>query len=88
MTVHICSFDGVGPVPVREKYCEFRERVLKAGRFSAFEATANQRTAKLYDQLERDPEVETDRSQGFPWVAVRKRSQPVDKPRYKEGRAV
>lgn len=71
--VHICCFEAVGPIRRRVTYEEFRERVLAAGRFSAFEATENQRTARLYDRLTRDPTVVFSQECGFPWTTVRRR---------------
>lgn len=72
--VHICSFEAGPRVTARTKYAEFRDAVLAAGKFSAFEATASPRVARLYDQLCRDPEVITERL-GFPWTKVT-RKQP------------
>lgn len=73
---HICSFDGVPDAKKAAReggYEGFREAVLKAGRFSVFEATENNRMASLYGRLCRDPEIETDISCGFPWTKVRRR---------------
>lgn len=77
-SVHICSFQGIPDVVQRRgrrnwymPYEEFREHALKAGRFSAFEATANNHAAALFTRLCRDPEIETDKSMGFPWTGVR-----------------
>lgn len=67
--VHICSFEAVAPVRQRASYEEFREAVLAAGRFSVFEATATQVSARRYDRLERDPAVRITRL-GFPWCRV------------------
>ncbi len=74
--VHICNFDAVElPRGAKGNYAEFRKAVLKAGRFSVFEATENQRVAGLYTTLCRDPEIETDISCGFPWTRVRLKEQ-------------
>lgn len=68
-TVHICSFQAGPDVTRRMTYKEFREAVLRAGRFSVFEATVNQRTAGMYDTLCKDPTVKTTPI-GFPWTKV------------------
>lgn len=72
--VHICSFQAAPDVTRRTAYEELREAVLKASRFSAFEATANKRAAELYTRLCQDPTVET-KSLGFPWTSVREKTQ-------------
>jgi hypothetical protein len=76
--IHICSFDAVDLLRGKAlTYETFKEAVLKAGRFSVFEATANQKSAKLYTQLCQDLEIETDKSLGFPWTLVKKRAVPL-----------
>jgi hypothetical protein len=79
-SVRICSFQA-GPEVVQRvgrrarylsSYEELRAAVLKAGRFSAFEATASARAAALYTQLCQDPTVET-KPLGFPWTSARER---------------
>lgn len=67
-----CSFEAVDAPPVRAGYAAFREAVLKAGRFSVFEATQSARRAKLYERLSRDPEIAL-LPDGFPWTRVRLR---------------
>ena len=69
--LHICSFDAVGEIKRGTSYEDFRAMVLKAGRFSVFEASENPRTAELYARLCADPTVETDNSTPYPWTAVR-----------------
>ena len=69
--IHICSF-GTDLPPGRD-YAALREAVLKAGRFSVFDATENQTKAKLFDRLVRDPELVIDNSCGFPWTRVSRR---------------
>ncbi len=69
--LHICSFDAVGEIKRGTSYEDFKAMVLKAGRFSVFEASENPRTAKLYAKLCDDPAVEIDRSTPYPWTAVR-----------------
>lgn len=55
-------------------YEAVKAAVLAAGRFSVFEATANDRNAAIFTALEHDPEVETFRNPpGFPWIGIRKR---------------
>lgn len=71
MKIHICSFQDGPDVTRKTQYPAFRAAVLKAGRFSAFEATANEHAAELYTRLCSDPEIETDKSCGFPWTKVR-----------------
>lgn len=56
----------------KRDYTLFRKKVLRAGRFSCFEASANQTVAKLYTQLLRDPAVIADNdTRGYPWTLVR-----------------
>ena len=75
MVVRICSFEAVGQITPGISYEGFRRQVIKAGRFSVFEATANRRAASLFTQLCCDPEVEIDgESVGFPWTIVRERT--------------
>lgn len=46
-------------------------RILKkCGRFSVFEATANQTIANMMDRLCRGPYIVTDHSCGYPWTKV------------------
>lgn len=70
MRAHICSFEAGPKVTRKTQYHEFRAAVLKAGKFSAFEATESPRAAALYDQLCRDKTVITE-PVGFPWTKVR-----------------
>jgi hypothetical protein len=66
------SFDAVELTAADKRdYTLFRKKVLRAGRFSAFEAGANQTVAALYTQLCRDPEVVTDITGPYPWTQVR-----------------
>lgn len=73
MAMHICSFDGVGPIKRGTSYEAFRSKVLKVGQFSNFEATTNDWTAALYTRLCADPEVEVIRGR-FPWMKVKRKS--------------
>ncbi len=74
--IYVDSFDSSGHLVGRKRtYESVKAAVLEAGRFSVFEATATQADAHLFTRLERDPEIETDRSCGFPWINVRRKSQ-------------
>ena len=68
--VHVCSFQSVDTPTRKTRYEDFRAKVLKAGRFSVFEATANQTAAAAFTRLCKDPSVKTE-TLGFPWTAVR-----------------
>ena len=76
--IHICSFQSADTVTRRTTYGDLKAAVLKAGRFSVFEATANDRAAGMFDRLERDPDIETDHTCGFPWIGVKIRVRPSD----------
>lgn len=67
--VHICSFEAGPRVTARTKYAEFRDLVLAAGGFSAFEATDTPLAARMYTQLCRDPEIIVTAT-GYPWKSV------------------
>ena len=67
--VHFCSFQSVDTPTRSTTYEDFRMAVLKAGRFSAFEASANATSAALYNKLYQDKMVIcTDL--GYPWTKV------------------
>jgi hypothetical protein len=69
--IHVCVMDsGVGAPTRGTNYLEFRRAVMKVGRFSVFEATATQQSARMFDRLCKDPAVKTV-DVGFPWTAVR-----------------
>ena len=71
MKVHLCSFQSVDTPTPKTDYAEFRAEVLMAGRFSAFEASANNLAAGLFTKLCRDKAVRcTDL--GYPWTKVEK----------------
>lgn len=72
MNVHICSFQAGNDVTRKTTYEELRATILKAGRFSAFEATANRWAAGLFDRLCRDPTIETF-DLGYPWTGMRRK---------------
>jgi hypothetical protein len=71
---HICCFEAVGFKAPRKgpvDYAAFRAAVLKAGRFSVFEASESPRLSRLYNRLEFDPELKLTRERlGFPWIEV------------------
>ena len=78
-TVCVDSWEAVPLTPkLRRDYAAFREAVLKAGRFSVFEATETAWRARLFTDLCNDPTIETDISCGFPWTLVRERPAPVE----------
>lgn len=75
--VHICSFQSLDSrVSRNTKYEDVKRVVLKAGRFSVFEATDNQWAAGLFTRLCHDPELVTDHSLGYPWTCVRLKEKP------------
>lgn len=69
----VCSFDSGVTSRQKRSYAEFRDAVVRAGRFSCFEATATMRDAKLYTRLEMDPEVVVT-TEPYPWSSVRMRT--------------
>ena len=71
----VCSFQSAPDVTSRTTYGVLRAAVLKAGRFSVFEATATPRAARLFTQLCQDPTLETS-DMGYPWTGVREKSGP------------
>lgn len=76
--IYIDSHEAVEGVRQRMGYAKFRAAVLKAGRFSVFEATETAWRARLFTDLCNDPTIETDLSCGFPWTLVREK--PVSAP--------
>jgi len=69
MTIQVCQFDSGVRITRRTTYQEFKQAILKVGRFSVFETGEH---SWLYNELCRDPEIETS-DLGFPWTGVRKR---------------
>lgn len=67
-----CSFEALPDLGNVTTYQQLKALALKAGRFSIFEATQNQRIARLFVKLDADPEVDV-QPIGFPWSTVRKR---------------
>jgi len=72
--IHICSFQAIPDVTRKTRYEDFKAAALEAGRFSAFEASANRYAASMFTRLCHDPDVETE-TLGYPWTAVRKLQQ-------------
>jgi hypothetical protein len=71
--IHICMGDQIN-YPRKYTYQGWKDAVLKAGRFSVFEATATSRKALFFDTLCKDHDVEVDiESVGFPWTKVSRR---------------
>ena len=75
MRVHICSFQAGDTVTRKTKYEDLKAQILKAGRFSVFEASNSPRSAGMFDRLCSDPEIVTSEL-GFPWTSVKLR-EPV-----------
>jgi hypothetical protein len=75
--VFIDRFDSADHLTGKKRtYESVKAAVLKAGRFSVFEATSSAKNARLFTQLCNDPELVTDNSIGYPWTAVRLKEQP------------
>ena len=73
--IFIDCFDSADHLTGRKRtYAAVKAAVLKAGRFSTFEATSNMKNARLFTKLCRDPEIETF-DMGYPWTGVRLREQ-------------
>lgn len=73
------SFDAVELTAADKRdYTQFRKKVVNAGRFSCFEASANPTVANLYTRLCKDPAVVTDNeTRGYPWTLVRWAEDPI-----------
>ena len=73
--VHVCGFT-VGTEELRGRkltYEAVKKIVLKAGRFSVFEATADQRRARLFTALCADPDLVVTGGD-YPWTEIRRRT--------------
>lgn len=71
--IHVCRFDSTEELrTTRVTYANIKALVLKAGRFSVFEATSTPKRAQIFTDLCRDPELETF-DLPFPWTGVRLR---------------
>ena len=68
--VIVCSLSS-GPEKItrRTKYDDVKAAVVKAGRYSVFEATANEFAAAIFTCIDRDPELITKRI-AYPWIGV------------------
>jgi hypothetical protein len=66
----VCRFETTEGISKLD-YVAVKEAVVKAGRYSVFEATASAMAAKCFTHLDRDPELLIDRSLPYPWVGVR-----------------
>jgi hypothetical protein len=73
--LHVCRFDSAEHLQGEKRtYEAVKEAVLAAGKFSAFEATRDAKSAAIFTRLCRDPEIETDHeSIGYPWTIVRRK---------------
>jgi hypothetical protein len=83
--IHICSFastDDIKGLQGKRKlsgaaaesvYAALKATVLKAGRFSVFEATASMRAAHFFTRLHNDPELEVV-PMAYPWTGLRRRT--------------
>jgi hypothetical protein len=74
VTARICSFQSAPDVKPSTRYEDLKAAVLKAGRFSSFEADANYTAGVLFSRLCRDPEVETF-DLDYPWTGVRQKKE-------------
>lgn len=68
--IHVCVFSAVELKSKRPKYETLKAAVLKAGRFSCFEAAETPYLAGLYTRLCRDPDLLVTNEQ-FPWTKVK-----------------
>jgi hypothetical protein len=73
---HICRFDSAEHLTGKHRtYQAVKAAVLEAGRYSIFEATANQRNIGIFTAIDRDPELEITRL-GYPWIGVKRKKEP------------
>jgi hypothetical protein len=70
--VHIDHFDSTMDLK-KATYETVKARVLAAGRFSSFEASASASRAAIFDHLCNDPELVCTAVE-YPWVKVEKAS--------------
>jgi len=78
----ICSFESTSDIKglhgkyelhgaaAERVYASLKATVLKAGRFSIFEATGSKRGAVFFERLHNDPELEVEQ-QPYPWLGVK-----------------
>jgi len=70
---HLDIFESTGHLRGKARtYEAVKEAVLQDGEFSIFEATFPPRNAHLFEQLIKDPEIETF-DKPFPWIGIRRR---------------
>lgn len=71
--IHVCQFDTTEHLTGRKRtYAAIKAAVLEAGRFSVFEATDSLESAKLFERLDADPELERV-EMPYPWIGVRRK---------------
>lgn len=58
-------------------YEKVKAAVIKAGRFSVFEATETDLTARQMTRICQDPDLEIDNATPYPWTEVRLRKFPT-----------
>lgn len=77
MQGHVCSFSGnaFDRLTPRERgdFDRVRAAVLEDGGFSAFDASATPRIARIFDRLDADPSLVMT-SDCYPWVKVEARA--------------
>ena len=71
--VYLCRFDTTLDLK-KPTYETVKARVLEAGRYSCFEATATAKLASIFTRLERDPELVCT-PVDFPWIRVKKKGE-------------
>lgn len=83
----VCSFASTDEIPglqgkrrlygtaADKVYAVLKATVLKAGKFSVFEATSSMRAAHMFTRLCEDPELEVVQLP-FPWTGIKERSKP------------
>jgi hypothetical protein len=69
--VLVCQFSALDDLPKRGlTYGRLKAEVIKAGRFSCFEASETPTRAVLFTRLCRDPELVIT-NLGYPWTGVK-----------------
>jgi hypothetical protein len=76
--VHIDSFQSGDTVTRKTRYEDLRAQIVRAGKFSVFEATANNISAGMFTRLCRDPELVIDHENySYPWTGVRLKAEAL-----------
>ncbi len=76
-SVHVCHFSSADHLRGRARtYEAVRAAVVKAGRYSVFEATETPANAALFTRLDKDPTLERFEL-SYPWIGVRERPAPA-----------